>query len=176
MKTIVTDRINLRPLLIDDISSEYIKALNNPEVIKLTEAKHQKWNEDNVKKYIIESNIKEVSELIGIFLNENNKHIGNIRLFNFNQRHKRVELGIMIFDKSEWHKGYGTEALKAVSEYVFKDMRFHKICADYYSLNIGSAKMFKKAGFQIEGIFKDYFILEDNYVDSVRITKINKND
>ena len=124
MKKIVTEKLNLRPLLIDDVTSEYIKALNNPEVIKLTEARHQKWNEDNVKKYIVKSNIEGVSELIGIFLKENNKHIGNIRLSNFSPQHKRVELGIMIFDKLEWHKGYGTEALKAVSEYVFKDLRF----------------------------------------------------
>jgi len=36
--------------------------------------------------------------------------------------------------------------------------------------------MFSKAGFEIEGIFKDHFYVGDGkYVDSVRIASVNNN-
>ena len=174
MEKIITQNLYLRPLSISDITQEYINALNDEEVVRLTEARHQKWDEESVKRYVAESNIEGVSQLIGIFLRESAKHIGNIRLSNFNTRHKRAELGIMLFDKSQWSKGYGVESLMAIADYAFNELKLHKICADYYSVNSASAKMFAKAGFKIEGVFKDHFLLDGEYVDSVRIAKLNK--
>lgn len=173
MKKIITNNLFLRKMKESDITSEYVSSLNEKPIVKFTEARHQKWDEEKVRKYVKESNIND-KQLIGIFLKGSCKHIGNIRLSNINKKHKRVELGIMIFGKSQWGKGYGTESLKEVVNYVFNDLKFHKICADYYSVNKASAKIFKKAGFEIEGVFKDHFLLDGTYVDSVRIAKINK--
>ena len=79
----------------------------------------------------------------------------------------------MVFDKTQWHKNYATEALQAVTDYVFLNLKLHRIHADYYAPNQGSAKMFEKAGFTVEGIYKDHFICEGRYVDSVRVGKVN---
>ena len=140
MKKIITKNLYLRELLPEDITSKYINALNDLEVVGLTEARHRKWNRENVRRYVIESNKKGVSKLIGIFIKKTDKHIGNIHMFNFNKIHKRLELGIMIYDKSQWSKGYGTEALIAIENYVFNILKYYKICADYYSTNIASAR------------------------------------
>lgn len=77
-------------------------------------------------------------------------------------------------NKSQWSKGYGTESLMAVCDYAFNEFQLHKICADYYSVNTASAKMFQKAGFETEGVFQDHFWLDGEYVNSVRIAKFNK--
>jgi ribosomal-protein-alanine N-acetyltransferase len=174
MKKIITQNLYLRPLKVSDITPEYINALNDPEVVRLTEARHQKWTEENVRKYVLDSNVEGVSQLFGIFLKESDKHIGNVRLFNFNTRHNRAEVGVMIFDKSRWSRGYGVESLVAVTDYAFNELKLHKICADYYSVNVAAAKYVKKAGFEIEGVFKEHFWLDGEYIDSVRIAKFNK--
>lgn len=174
MKKIVTPNLYLRSLLIIDITSGYINALNDKEVVRLTEARHQKWDEESVKQYVRESNVEGVSKLIGIFLKESGKHIGNIRLFNFSEKHKRAELSIMLWDKLQWSKGYGAESIMAACDYAFNELKLHKICADYYSVNTASAKMFQKAGFEIEGVFRDHFVLDGEYAGSVRIAKFNK--
>ncbi|MHA2346952.1 MAG: GNAT family N-acetyltransferase [Candidatus Hodarchaeales archaeon] len=163
-----TNNLILRTFTTDDVTKAYIDALNDYTVVKLTEARHHDWNRGNVNQFVIESN-KEGKELIGLFLEKTGKHIGNIRLSGMNPHHKRVDLGIMIFDKSQWSKGYGTEAIKGVADYVFEETDFHKICADYYSLNHSSARMFAKAGFQIEGVYKDHFLFEGKFVDSIRV-------
>jgi len=173
MKKIITEHLCLRKLLVSDITRDYINSLNDLEVIRLTETKYEKWTMPKVKKYVIKSNEPGKSLLTGIFLKETDKHIGNIRLFNFNEHHRRAELGIMIFDKSQWSKGYGTESLGAFTKYAFERFSLHKICADYYSPNKASARIFEKSGFKTEGIFKDHFLLDGKYVDSIRIAKFD---
>jgi RimJ/RimL family protein N-acetyltransferase len=165
----------LRTFRPQDVTPPYVDALNDPEVVHLTEARHRQWDWDGVIEYVGQSNIPGESHLIGIFLQESERHIGNIRIFNFSQRHRRLELGIMIFDKTQWGKGYGTESLSAVTDYAFQTLKMHRVCADYYVANTGSARIFAKAGFVIEGLYKAHCVLDGEYVDSVRIAKINTN-
>lgn len=168
----------LRNLDASDVGERYVEALNDPEVVRYTGASGLVWDLQKVRAYVESSNIPGQSQLLGIFLIIDGKqgagqHIGNIRLFNFNEQHQRVELGIMVFDKSQWGKGHGTEALLIASEYVFNDLGLHRIHADYYSVNTASARIFGKGGFQIEGIFKDHFAFGEEFVDSVRVAKIS---
>lgn len=170
---IKTGRLLLKQFKIKDITPEYVKALNDPEIIGLTESRYRSWTIKQVKDYIKEKGNKRYeSLLIGIFLN-NGKHIGNIRLHSFSNYNKRVELGIMIWDKNEWGKDYGTEALKAIVKFIFEELKLHKVCAEYYSINKSSAKMFKKLDFKIEGVLKDHFLVNGKFVDAVRIAKFN---
>lgn len=170
---IKTGRLLLRQFKINDITPEYVKALNNQKIIGLTESRYRGWTLKQVRDYVREKgNKKGESLLIGIFL-KNGKHIGNIRLHSLSDHNKRVELGIMIWDKKEWGKDYGTEALGAIVKFIFEELELHKVCAEYYSINKGSAKMFKKLDFQIEGILKDHFLVEGKFVDAIRIAKFN---
>ncbi|MDP2673138.1 MAG: GNAT family N-acetyltransferase [Nanoarchaeota archaeon] len=173
---IKTDRLHLRIFTIKDITPKYVAALNDEEVIKLTESRYRKWNMASVKKYVGEkANKANESLMIGIFL-KGGEHIGNIRLHSFSVYNKRVEVGILIWDRNEWGKGYATEALNAVSNYIFNILKLNKICAEYYSINKASAKMFKKLRFKTEGVFKNHFIINNKYIDAVRIAKFNLKD
>lgn len=174
---IKTKNLYLRIFTVKDITPEYVKALNSKEVIGLTESRYRKWDIKNVKEYIKEKAHKiNESLMIGIFLKGSNKHIGNIRLHSFSTDNKRVEVGAMLWDKNEWGKGYASEALGAVYDYIFDKMKLHKIVAEIYSINQAPIKIAKKLGFKIEGVFKDHFIVDGKFVDAIRIAKINPND
>ena len=167
-----TPRLLLRNLRESDVTSAYVSGLNDPEVTDQTEARGRRWSEAEIRSYVAESNQPGVSQLIGIFLREGRKHIGNIRLSGISARHQRVDLGIMIFDKAEWGKGYATESLEGVSGYVFKALGFNRICADYHATNTSSARIFAKAGFVREGVFRRHFRVDGAYVDSVRVARL----
>ena len=169
MVEIKTDRLVIREFEIDDISNEYVHALNDIEVVGLTEARHSSWDKNSVIEYVKNCSNSDDCMLLGIFIIENGSHIGNIRLSSITNIHKRCDLGIMIWDKGMWGKGYGSESLKAVCNFVFRELGLRRICADYYKTNSASAKMFEKAGFTIEGEYKDHFQLNGEYIDSVRI-------
>lgn len=171
---IETERLHLRLFRETDVTKPYVRALNSKKIIGLTESRYRKWNESEVREYIKnKGNIPGESLLIGIFIKGKEKHIGNIRLHTFSTFNKRVEMGILIWDKKEWGKSYAKEAIKAVCDYAFYVLGFNKVCAEYYSTNNASSKMFKKLGFEIEGIFKEHFIVEGEFIDAVRVAKYN---
>ncbi|SRR5258708_7115791 len=169
-----TKRILLRSFKVSDITEGYVKALNDETVIGLTESRYRSWTQSQAVEYVKKkANIQGTSHLVGIFINQGKKHIGNIRLHSFSPHNSRVEIGILIWDKREWGKGYGTEALQVLIDYIFINLKLHKICAEYYAINKGSKKMFEKLKFVKEGVFKDYYFVANKYIDAVRVAKIN---
>jgi [ribosomal protein S5]-alanine N-acetyltransferase len=172
---LITERLILKPFFPEHINDTYLSALNDPEVMGKTEARHRVWDRDIATDFIRSAN-QSNSQLFAVFLKSDGRAIGSIRLFEIHAIHKRAELSLLFYDKREWGKGYGTESVKAIVEYGFRDLGLHRIVADYYATNKGSATMFSKAGFEIEGIFKDHFYVGDGkYVDSVRIASVNNN-
>jgi ribosomal-protein-alanine N-acetyltransferase len=170
-----TNRLFLRKFTKEDINERYLSALNDHTVMGMTEARHIIWDRKNVEKFIQKSNSTD-SILLAVFINATKKPIGNIRLFNINLIHKRAELSLLFYDKSEWGKGYATESIKAVVKFAFESLKLHRVHADYYSTNIASSKIFNKSGFSIEGVFKDHFFInETTFADSIRVAIMNSN-
>ena len=127
MQQVFTERLYLREFREGDITNAYLTALQDPELLKLTEARHTKWTRDAAIQYVRDSNVPGVMELIGIFLKDANLHIGSIRLSGFSFIHKRVEFGILVWNRSAWGKGYATEAIIRLEQYVFDELKFHKL-------------------------------------------------
>ncbi|WP_456276343.1 GNAT family N-acetyltransferase [Bacillus sp. AK128] len=91
----------------------------------------------------------------GIAHADTNHLIGSIGFHNMNAHHKRVEIGYEI-TKSEWGKGYVTEALKTVISYAFDQTEIHRIGATVRRENLPSQQVLTKLGFIEEGMLRDY--------------------
>jgi len=170
---LTTQRLTLRLFTPSDITDMYLEALNDMSVVGRTEARHQRWNRESASDFIRAANCGN-SMLFAAITRQSQKPIGNVRLFNIHPVHRRGELSLLFYDKSEWSKGYGTEAVEAVVGYAFDVLGLHRIVADYYSTNLASSRMFENLGFVIEGVFKDHFLSEDSeFVDSVRVARLN---
>jgi RimJ/RimL family protein N-acetyltransferase len=168
-----TNRLLLSKFTKEAISETYLNALNDHTIMGMTEARHIVWDRNKAEKFIDNSNTDD-SILFSVIINESKKPIGNIRLFNIHKIHMRAELSLLFYDKTEWNKGYATESINAIINYAFETLKLHRIFADYYSTNQASSKIFNKAGFKIEGVFKDHFLTKEmGYVDSIRIAITN---
>ena len=173
MFPIETERLLLRPVTEEDVTPAYLDALNDPEVVRWTEARHTVWDRERVLQWIRQSNVEGVSILVGIFLKGSGRHIGNLRLFNFHPIHQRAELSFIIFDKTQWSKGYATEGVRALTDDAFRMLGLHRIHADYYAVNTGSARVFQKAGFAVEGVSRQHVFRDGGFLDSVRVGRVN---
>ena len=164
-----TARLIMRPLRPEDISQIYLDGLNDPLIIGMTEARHRYWDHRSASEFIEAVQTSE-SILLGVFLKDDGKNIGNIRVFN-RSRHRWAELSFLFFDPQEWGKGYATEALNAAIIKMAEAWFLHKICADYYETNHRSARVFEKLNFEVVGRFPDHFLTDNGFVDSIRVSK-----
>lgn len=70
-------------------------------------------------------------------------------------------------------KGFMFEALKAAIQYVFEELKMHRIMANYMPSNTRSAKLLHRLGFQIEGYAKNYLLINNRWEDHI-LTAISK--
>ena len=88
--------------------------MNDFEVHKYTEQKYKKHTLKDIKSYVTQKNKSKNEFLFGIFLKENNNHIGNIKLGPINFIHKTAEISYFIGEKDLWGKSYTTMVIKKI--------------------------------------------------------------
>ena len=70
-------------------------------------------------------------------------------------------------------QGYMHEALKETINFIFGPMNLHRIMANHAPSNTRSANVLKRLGFQVEGLAKDYLMLNDKWEDHVLTSLTN---
>jgi len=93
------------------------------------------------------------------------KAIGTIDLFDFDLRHRRAGVGVLLADESERKKGYASEALEIVIKYGFSTLMLHQLYCNIPSDNVGSVKLFEKHGFKRMGEKKDWIRTSEGWTD-----------
>ncbi|OGO25333.1 MAG: hypothetical protein A2144_09770 [Chloroflexi bacterium RBG_16_50_9] len=75
------------------------------------------------------------------------KHIGNCSCYDVNESRGETELGIMIGDRDYWNKGYGTDAVNTLVDYVFTNTNLRRIYLKTLDWNLRAQKCFEHCGF-----------------------------
>ena len=75
------------------------------------------------------------------------KHIGNCCYYNLEWDRREAEIGILIGDPAYWDDGYGTDAVRALADHVFRKEGLKKIYLHTLVWNARAQKCFQKCGF-----------------------------
>jgi RimJ/RimL family protein N-acetyltransferase len=89
-----------------------------------------------------------------ICLLADDRPIGTIGLHEISWKDGIADFGIAIGEKGEWNKGYGTDALRAISDFGFGSLRLERIGLFVYAGNDGARRVYEKAGFVHEGTLR----------------------
>lgn len=98
---------------------------------------------------------------------ETHKYIGGCGIQEVNWLARVAVVGIMIGDKDYWGKGYGTDAMKALMNFVFNNMNISKIRLNVFSFNTRAIKCYEKCGFKVEGVLKNELFKDGKYYDEI---------
>ena len=79
--------------------------------------------------------------------------IGQINYNDINRNDASVEIDIIIADDADKNHGYGLDALRAFTKYLFRHMDIKLCWIDALSSNIRARKAYEKAGFKVTRIF-----------------------
>ena len=81
--------------------------------------------------------------------------MGTVGFNQWNQKHKRAEIGYELHPKY-WGHGYASESASAVMAYGFDTLQLVRIGAVVFLENKASQHVLEKLGFQQEGVLKNY--------------------
>ena len=102
--------------------------------------------------------------------------IGEIGVSSQNEKNRNCDLYYRIV-QAQWGKGFMTEALQAVIDYLFDKVGFHRIVARHDVLNGASGAVLRKSGMECEGTFRSHRLRKDgSWGDMKQYSIINPKD
>ena len=142
-----TERLILRSLTENDVGDDYLNWFNNTET-----AKNIKYSEglniEKLKAYVAERQDQDDALLLGIFLKNNNKHVGNIKYEPINFFEKYAVMGILIGDIACRGKGIAPEAIKSSSSWLRDNFGISCISLSVGFGNDRAIRAYEKIGFK----------------------------
>ena len=158
-KIIETERLILRKIEIDDVLQVYDNWCSDKLV-----SKYVTWDShetvEQTKEYIkYKVDLYEHNYRFDwvVCLKETNELIGEIDAVKTSVNYNLVELGYW-FGSRFWNKGYATEALKAVIDYLKNVAKVEKITACHISTNPASGRVMQKAGMTYDATLEGYVV------------------
>ena len=88
--------------------------------------------------------------------------VGMVDLVNFDPRHSRAEVGVVIQERYR-RRGYATEALRLALDYAREVVYLHQVYGVVSVENEVSLKLFRSLGFEDGVILKDWLYANDTY-------------
>ncbi len=98
--------------------------------------------------------------------------VGRMDLFEIDRRHGSACLGITIGDPADWNQGYGTDAVNAVVDLAFGQLRLERVWLDTDVSNARAQAAYTKAGFVREGVLRHSFFEQGRWSDDIRMAMI----
>ena len=97
---------------------------------------------------------------------EQHSTVGLLDIFNFDPRHARAEVGIVVARRFR-HRGYATAALLHAVDYSRKVCHLHQLYAIVDAENTQSILLFLKVGFAQTASLKNWLRVDDSYRDAL---------
>ena len=162
-KTLETERLILRKIKIEDAQIAYNNWCNSNIVDKYVLWKKHSSVETTIKQFgkWIEDYADEKTFRWIVELKDTHDLIGTIDVSTRFIKHGSCEIGYCYSDKY-WNKGYATEALKRVIEYLFEECEADLVNAEFMENNPASGKVMEKAGMKFERKLRSRVIDKNN--------------
>ena len=170
---IIGNRVILRPFENQDIEP-MITILNEPELKKLTGSvtndrdANIEMDEDERKRVEdwYKSRNDQTDRLdLAIVMKDTNHIIGELVFNEYDECTNNVNFRVLI-SHSYLNRGLGSEAIQLFVQYGFEELCLHKISLEVFSFNPRAERVYTKIGFKLEGIKREDFKYNDEYIDT----------
>jgi RimJ/RimL family protein N-acetyltransferase len=162
-----TDRLNIRPVLTEDKESVF-EYRSDSETNK-----YQGWIPKNIEdvevfigKISNEINVPETWFQFVIIEQESDTLIGDIGVHFMDSENKQVEVGCTL-NKDYQGKGYATESLRTIIDYLIQTLNKHRIITSIDPANSDSIRLVERLGFRKEAHFIESLFFHGKWVDDI---------
>lgn len=164
-----SSRVKLRKMTKED-TELYHKWRNEIEVMYSTNPSLDVYPMEATKEFVDHVILGSHSGKSYIMVEKGNEiPIGIVSLINIDYENRNAECIIDIGEKEYWGKGYGSEGLKLLLDYVFYEMNLHRVYLKVFSFNDRAVRLYTKIGFQQEGSSRQSLFRDGEWHDIIHM-------
>ena len=93
-------------------------------------------------------------------------------LFDLDRQNGSAAFGITIGDPLDWGQGLGTDAVNAIADFAFGQLRLERLWLDTDDHNTRAQAAYAKAGFVVEGRLRRAFYQDGRWSDDIRMAML----
>lgn len=162
-ETIRTGRLRLEAFDDRHLNETLVGWLNDPEVTRFSEQRHKVHTLASSRTYY-ESYTGSPNHYWAIMAD--GSMIGTITSY-VDEFNLVADVGILVGNKEYWGSGYGSEAFRAVVNWLFRSRGMRKVTAGTMDQNSAMIQVMLNSGMHVEGRRERYFLLDGQEVDFV---------
>ena len=162
-----TGRLRLRPLHRQD-AFDLLALRTDPDVMRYMDVKPfrsvqeaRQWIATYRQRFR-----KKKSLVWALATKSDDRFIGYAGFWRMMPEQLRAEIAYAILP-SDWGKGLMSEAMQAMLDFGFQQLRVHSIEANINPENLRSRKLLEKFGFSQEAHFRENYFFEGQFIDTV---------
>jgi [ribosomal protein S5]-alanine N-acetyltransferase len=164
-----SERLVLERFTPEFITDAYVRWMNDPEVRRwLVSGAAGETTRADLQAYVASI----PPDAIQFAMLHQGTHIGNIKIYDWDPEHRRMEVGYLVGERECWGRGFATEAVRRVVDFCFDDLRLHKMTSGCFAGHEASARVLMKAGFTLEGTLRDHFLIAGRWIDFRRFGRV----
>ena len=157
-KFLESNRIYLKKLSVEDDLSNYLELVNDTkELVYIDELGRFPLNIDDLRKYI-----KNVDGLFLSIFNQNNEHVGNIRVTSIHTINRYCSFGILLHKKHR-SNGFAKDASSLVIKHIFRELNANRIELFVVEDNTPAIRLYESLGFKKEGCKREAIWINGEY-------------
>lgn len=123
--------------------SEFMRLLDWDPARRISTKTNKEWLEKHMDEFLEHSFI--------IRTLEDDRPVGEIGLDDIRWNFGDTFVGIGIGERSDWGKGFGTDAMRIILRYAFMELNLHRVSLNVFEYNPRGIRSYEKCGFVVEG-------------------------
>lgn len=149
-----TDYVLLWQWLNDpEVTVYWGKPGNTPSLPQVERKERAQAERGNSQKFIVET--------------KGAQAIGQIDYYDLDWQARSAWVSIMIAEQDYWGGGYGTDAMRALLQYLFCQLGLHRVALTVHASNTRAQRSYTKNGFHQEGVMRDWAYFNGEWVDGI---------
>ena len=163
MKTPLPVRIVLAPITRAD-GPQLFAWINDPALVRFSAA-YRPVHEPSHAEWLRSLAHRDDAVAFAIRVKKGRRLIGVCQLAGISRVHRSADLQIRIGDERWRGRGIGTEAVRLLVDFAFRDLNLHRVSLQVFRSNARAVRSYERAGFAVEGLLRDAAHVDGRYVD-----------
>lgn len=160
-------KVKLTALAPDD--SETLRAWINDRELVLNNAPYRPIHPAQHEAWFASVQARADAVIFAIRLVDGDRLIGTCQLLGIHPVHSNAELQIRIGEADARGQGHGSEAVRLLLDFAFRDLNLHRVYLNVFASNAAAIRAYEKAGFVQEGVAREAAFIDGRYMDVVQM-------
>lgn len=104
---------------------------------------------------------------VALIIEADGRVVGDINLFHYDAKNRNASIGLSIWRREDRDRGYGSDAMRALMRWGFREFNLHRIELSVAPENERALHLYAKLGFAMEGRRRESAYADGHYNDEI---------